>query len=97
MSRPSKEYSEIKPLPKQFQGRGEVKGYLFTQIRQTDKAFIYEVSSSGRKHYEVFLKKVNHRFACISYPTSYAGGIWAWTYMSLETAIKKFDELNAND
>lgn len=92
---PSKEYSAIKPLPKQFQGKGEVKGYLFNQISKTDKAFLYEVGQGGTKHYEVFKKKINRRYACISYPTSKAFGIWAWTYMSLEQAIKKFDELNS--
>ncbi len=87
----------MKPLPKQFQGKGEKKGYLLAQISKTDKAYIYEVSSCDTKHYEVFLKKVNHRFACVSYPTSKAFGIFGWTCMSLESAIKKFDELNSDD
>lgn len=85
----------IKPLKKQFHGKGEVKGYLFTQIRQTDKAFLYDVSSGDSKHYEVFKKVVNHRFACISYPASKSFGIWAWTYITLEKAEKKFDDLNS--
>ena len=89
-----KETTGIKPLPTQFPGRGEVKGYDFTQISKTDKVFLYEVSQSGTKHYEVFKKKLNHRFACVSYPTSKAFGIWAWTRMSLKSAIKKFDQLN---
>ena len=84
----------MRPLKTQFEGRGEVKGYLFTQISQTDKAFIYEVSSDDRKHYEVFKKVINSRFACVSYPTSKGFGIWAWTYMSLDKAEAKFDELN---
>ena len=89
-----KDLEGIKPLPKQFTGKGEVKGYYFTQIRQTDKAFIYEVSHDDSKHYEVFKKVVNRRFACVSFPTSKAFGIWAFTYMSLEKAKKKFNELN---
>ena len=84
----------MKQLKVQFEGKGEVKGYDFTQIRWTDKAFLYEVSYGDSKHYEVFLKRINRRFACISYPTSQGFGIWAWTYMSLKSAIKKFDELN---
>ncbi|MEZ4840657.1 MAG: hypothetical protein R2821_03880 [Flavobacteriaceae bacterium] len=87
----------MKALPKQFTGKREVKGYLFTQISKTDKAFLYEVSSGGTKHYEVFFKKINHRFACVSYPTSKAFGIWAWTLMNMESAIRKFNQLNAND
>ena len=84
----------ITPLKKYFEGRGEVKGYLFSQISKTDKAFIYEVSSGNTKHYEVFKRILNKRFACESYPTSKAFGIWAWTHMTIEAAIKKFDELN---
>ena len=81
-------------LPTQFQGRGEVKGYLFTQLSQTDKAFIYEVSSGDGKHYEVFKRVINRRYVCVSYPTSKGFGFWAWTYMSLDKAEAKFDELN---
>ncbi len=84
----------FKPLKTKFHGRGEVKGYLFTQIRQTDKAYIYEATSGDSKHYEVFLKVINRRYACVSYPTSKAFGTWAWTYMSLEKAEKKYNELN---
>ena len=87
----------MKDLPKQFSGRGEVSGYNFNQISQTDKAFVYEVSYGDSKHYEVFKKKVNKRFVGISYPTSRAFGIWAWTYMSLESALEKFDELNSKE
>ena len=83
----------MKLLKTQFQGIGEVKGYLFTQIRQTDKAFLYEVRSNEGKHCEVFFKKANHRFGCVSYPTSKAFGIWAWTYMNLEFAIKKLNAI----
>jgi hypothetical protein len=84
----------MKPLEKNFIGFGEVKGYKFTQISKTDKAFIYEVSSGGSKHYEVFKRIVNKRFVCESYPTSNAFGIWAWTYMSLEATTNKFYKLN---
>jgi hypothetical protein len=85
---------DIKPLAKCFLGRGEVKGYLFTQISKTDKAFIYEVSSGNAKHHIVFKYKINKRYGCVSYPTSKAFGIWAWTCMTLASAIKKFNELN---
>jgi len=86
--------SNIKPLPKLLTRKGEVKGYDFLQIRQADKAFIYEVSSGNRKHYEVFKKIVNRRYACVSYPTAMGFGIWAWNYMKIKKARKKFDELN---
>jgi len=87
----------MKELSKYFKGRGEVKGYIFKQIVRSHKAYIYEISSedSSRKHYEVFKKVENRRYNCISYPTSKAFGIWAWTCMSLERAVVKFNELNA--
>lgn len=80
----------IKPLPKQFPGRGEVKGYNFRQICMTDRGFLYEVSSNDIiPHYEVFKRKINKRFNCESYPTSKSFGYWAWTYRKKEMAIEK--------
>jgi len=71
-----------------------VKGYSFAMIGMTEKAFIYEVSANGKKHHEVFKKKINKRFACVSYPQSKSFGIWAWTFTKIEPAIKKYNELN---
>ncbi|MGM0409008.1 MAG: hypothetical protein ACQETJ_11445 [Bacteroidota bacterium] len=72
---------KIKELPKQFNGRGEVKGFKFFLLSKTKQGFCYEVHSNGiNTHYEVFRLKINNRFACVSYPTSKAFGIWAWTY-----------------
>lgn len=97
MSKSDLQYSNFKPLPLQFEGKGEVKDYTFTQINMTDKAFIFEVSSGQYKHYEVFKKFINTRYSCISYPKSNAFGIWAWDSRSLEAAYKKFNELNSCD
>lgn len=66
---------------------------MFTEIRQTDRGFIYEVEHGGRRHYEVFKKRLNRRFATISYPGSKAFGKWAWTCMTLEEAIKRLEEV----
>ena len=76
----------MKQLQQQFQGRGEVKGYTFTQIRVTDKCFIYSKELNGSLSYEVFKRKENKRFDCISYPTSNSFGVWAWDCKSLERA-----------
>lgn len=97
MSKSDLQYSNFKPLPLRFSGRCEAKGYIFTQINASDKAFIYEVSSGQYKHYEVFKKTINTRFGCNSYPNSKSFGINAWTCMTLETAIEKFNELNSSD
>jgi len=84
----------MKELPIHFEGKGQVKGYTFTQISKTDWGFIYEVEHDGHKHYEVFKKRLNHRFGTVSYPTDKAFGIWAWTCMTLENAKYKLQELN---
>jgi len=89
--------TEIKPLNKVFIGRGEVRGFKFSQIRVAESAFLYEVDNDGAKHYEVFRKVINHRFACVSYPKSRSFGKWAWSYMDINSAFKKFNQLNPCD
>ena len=76
----------MKQLQQQFKGCGEVKGYTFTQIRVTDKGFIYSKELNGSLSYEVFKRKENKRFDCISYPTSNSFGVWAWDCKTLERA-----------
>lgn len=84
----------IKKLPEQFTGRGEIKRFKFTLICMTEKGFCYEVTQSGIiPHYEVFLRKLNLRFACESYPTAKAFGIWAWTYKNRDEALNKLNKL----
>lgn len=84
----------IKQLKEQFSGTGEVRGYDFGLICKTNQGFLYEVRLSGIiTHYEVFHRKTNNRWACISYPTSKAFGIWAWSYSCLEKAQQKLNSL----
>lgn len=84
----------MKQLEQNFIGRGEVKGFIFTQINKSEKAFIYKVDCDGCEHYEVFKRKENKQFNCISYPKTGSFGLWAWTYKDLQKALNKFDELN---
>ncbi|MGV0920471.1 hypothetical protein ACTS94_08820 [Empedobacter falsenii] len=85
----------VKLLPHQFRGTGEVKGYSFTKIDESEKAFIYEkVSTTGKKSYEVFEKRVNRRFLSQRYPKSHDFGVWAWECSSFDSAFKKFNELS---
>ena len=80
--------AEIKDLDMTFMGRGQVKGYKFTQISTTDYGFLYEVNTGDTKYYEVFKKVINHRFARISYPTNKAFGVWAWTTPDINRAFQ---------
>lgn len=84
----------MKELKEYYVGVGQVKGYIFNQLKLTDKAFLYEVSNNNKVHYEVFKRRVNSLYDCISYPTDKAFGLWAWTCSSLERAEEKFIELN---
>ena len=84
----------MRELKSYFVGIGQVKGYIFNQLSITDKAYLYEVVENNVIHYEVFKRVENTRFNCVSYPSDKAFGLWAWTFMSLEKANKKFDELN---
>jgi hypothetical protein len=84
----------MKELQIEFIGRGEVKGFNFTQIKKSDKAYIYKVDCNGFEHYEVFKHRENKHFNCISYPKTASFGLWAWTYKDLILAIDKFDLLN---
>ena len=88
-------------LQQTFEGRGEMKGYTFRQLKESDYAFVYELSDeTGFKHYEVFDKKINTQYDCISYPKSTSFGKWAWCFKHLDTqralmqAIDKYDKIN---
>ena len=83
----------MKELQEQFIGRGQVKGFAFTQIEKTASYYIYEVKTESSKYYEVFKRMENTRFGCVSYPTNNAFGTWAWTYLDLNKAEDKADEL----
>lgn len=83
----------MRQLKTEFIGKGQVKGFKFTQVEKSLNAYLYKVESDGLEHYEVFYHKENDRFNCVSYPSNQAFGIWAWTYKNLETAQNKFEDL----
>jgi len=84
----------MKELESEFTGKGETKGFTFRKLAQNQNAFLYEVRTSHTAiHWEVFRKKENTQYNCISYPTSKAFGIWAWTLTNIEDAITKFNSL----
>ena len=83
----------MKELQEEFIGRGQVKGFAFTQIEKGASYYIYEVKTETSKYYEVFKRIENTRFGCVSYPTNNAFGRWAWTYLDLSKAEDKGEEL----
>jgi hypothetical protein len=82
----------MKQLSKEFDGRGEVKQHRFVQLAANDLGYIYEVyPPEGRSYFEVFKKKENTQFDCVSYPSSNAFGTWAWTTPSASRARRIFE------
>ena len=86
--------AEIKDLRTDFVGVGQVRGFKFTQLAKTKSAYLYLVDTGDRIYYEVFRKRINRRFACVSYPTDRAFGIWAWTTPSKERSFEILNDLS---
>jgi hypothetical protein len=90
--------NNIKKIPTEFVGKGEVKGFDFRQLKRDQKACLYLVDCEGSLHYEVFKIVLRHiprsEQLYEAYPKANSFGIWAWTYTDLETAFLKFKELD---
>ena len=70
-------------------------GFDYRQIRKNEKAYIYSQSLNGKIiAYEVFEHKVNQYYNCVSFPTSNAFGVWAWTYHNLQDAVNKYNQIS---
>jgi len=87
----------IKKLSIEFIGRGEVKGFQFRQLMRGQKMILYEVTSQGNTHYEVFEIRV-----CLTpitrepyegYPKANSFGVWAWTTRIYEKALERFTKI----
>lgn len=87
----------MKELEEKFEGRGEVKGYSFELFEKCPAAYIYKKMhvETGTVSYEVFKRKENTYFDCVSYPTSKAFGVWAWEYTGKRQALCKFNALSS--
>jgi hypothetical protein len=94
-------------LDEQFNGIGEVRGFLFLQRNSSNKAYLYEVMESDDSiHFEVFIKKtvplcidfVNRVYSDTElkecYPKSNDFGNWAWTFKDYQMVIIKFNSLS---
>lgn len=90
---------EIEKLEKKFEGSGEVKGYSFKRIKESDNGYIYQrFGNNGSISYEVFKKRAVAK--CIDfkkriysetdfkevYPKSKNFGDWAFNCMDLTSA-----------
>lgn len=66
------ENMKMKELEEVIKGRGEMKGFTLTQLKKSEFAYLYEVleEETGHKTYEVFRRRENVQFGCVSYPSS---------------------------
>lgn len=95
----------LEKLPTKLNGTGDVRGFKFTKINETDNAYLYEVNTNVSIHYEVFEKKITRR--CIDfdkrlfsdtefkeiYPKTNDFGIWTYTFKKLNNAIEKLKSI----
>jgi|JI7StandDraft_1071085.scaffolds.fasta_scaffold38991_4 hypothetical protein len=96
----------IQFLPINFEGTGEVKGFLFTQLENYEHCYLYSIVSEGEKpHFEVIRKQITP--LCIDfkkriysdtefkefYPKSNQFGITAWACSTLSSAQAKASEI----
>lgn len=89
----------MKELDSVIKGRGEVRGFTFTQVARSPYAYVYkqEYDETGEVLYEVFRRVENNQFSCVSYPKS--SGFGDSIYMgkvcsSIRRAMSYFGELN---
>ena len=80
---------EIKKLRKEFIGRGEVKGFVFKQIYEHEKFYVYEVNCdpelTNKTYYELIKRMVMHGHEY--YPGSATFGMFGWYYPTIEDTI----------
>src|SRR5690606_5062146 len=97
--------TQYRELPLEFEGIGEVKGYLFRQVYFKKDWYVYQVSRENEtSHFEVFKRQESlmskNPFAkenYISYPKSNAFGVWAWTANNVEHAIEIINKKTISD
>lgn len=87
----------MRELELTFTGKGQVRGFKFTQIKKTQNGFIYKVEDFSRVYYEVFQRRQNNRFNCISYPSNKAFGLWAWTTKSIDRANDILNDIDLKE
>lgn len=86
----------MRELEEVFYGKGQVKGFKFTQIKKTENAYLYRVDTGQSKHYEIFERRENTRFNCVSYPSNKSFGLWAKTTHDYNTALEYLDHFDTS-
>lgn len=74
----------IRLLPDEFIGRGEVKGFYFKKIMTDPRYYVYEITDEGQKHFELIKRVINKKYNKEYYPKSVEFGYKAWTAPTLK-------------
>ena len=98
---------KTKLLEKEFEGLGEMRGFKFTQISMSDKAYLYRLDAGdGYVSYEVIMRKsspictdwenriYSETESKEMYPKTHRFGIDGFALRSLDKAEKKFKEIS---
>lgn len=89
---------KLKELPKQFNGKAEVSGVTFTQLKRDGKVALYKRDDS---YYEVVVTRVKKYTERISsgdythyeqYPTATSFGLYGWCIRDYNRALIKYRE-----
>jgi hypothetical protein len=93
-------------IPETFEGKGEVKGWLFTRLDESDAAYLYSrESKTGEIYYEVITKRSTlggERYIGTTkvvnvpkmiYPKSNQFGKYGWCFSDLTKAVIKFNSI----
>jgi len=92
-------------LEEHFIGTGEVKGFEFSMVKRNEAAAIFSSIQGNKTQYEVFKRRYgavcidykNHIYSETDlkegYPKAKEFGLTAWTYFTLEEAIKRYTEI----
>jgi hypothetical protein len=94
----------MKKLDKQIKGKGEVKGYDFTQVAESQYGYIYkkEHKEHGIVSFEVFKKVIVDTIdwetkqptgTKESYPSSAIFGLTAFNVKTIQDAVAKLDDI----
>lgn len=71
------------------------KGFEFHQILRSENCYMYEKRLNSKiVGYEVFLRKENNQFNCVSYPGDNSFGLWAWSFYDEKRALDRFNRLS---
>ena len=97
----------IHKIEETFWCKGEVSGYHFIKLKETEHAYLYQKNEYGTNNssYEVFIKKATP--VCLdfdnrvysdtefkhTYPKSNSFGVWAWDYLNFDKALVKIENL----